>query len=462
MDFEKNGSILVIDDDQHYLNALENTLSLANFAMCKVTDPQQAAPALQQQNFDCVLLDLSFPGYLLQGTDVLKEIVKHHPDLPVIVNTAVGTIRKAVSCLKEGAYNIIEKGEPPERLIKELANACEFHRERQKMAVMLAEQFEKEVAMIGESPQMKQIFRLVSRIAPTPAKVLLQGEHGTGKELLAKALHRLSNRNQQPFVTVNSSAIPGELLESELFGHCKGAFTGAVSDRVGKFEAADGGTLFLDEIGDMSFDLQVKLLRALETQVICRVGEEYPRAVDVRVISATNKNLEQLVDSGVFRADLYFRLKVLKIEIPPLRERKEDILPLIRYFLQQFKSLSQMVIQGIAPEAMEILQQHSWPGNVRELRNVMEALVILSDLPVIPESLVLQVLETQSTAIEPHPGANVVPGIIPLEKVLERCEERYIRNILESGTYQLKDIAEALAIDRTTLFRKIQKYGLNR
>lgn len=231
---------------------------------------------------------------------------------------------------------------------------------------------------------------------------------------------------------------------------------------MGKFEAANGGTLFLDEIGDMSFDLQVKLLRALETQVICRVGEEHPRTVDVRVISATNKNLEQLVESGAFRADLYFRLKVFKIEIPPLRERREDILPLIRHYLQQFKSISQTRIQGISAEAMEILQQHPWPGNVRELRNVMEALVILNDLPVIPESLVLQVLETQTTAIEPRADTNTVPGIIPLEKVLERCEERYIRNILESGTHQLKDIAEALAIDRTTLFRKIQKYGLNR
>jgi len=367
--------ILAVDDDPGFLQSLANFLELKNYQVQTVANPYQAIETFKKQEFDCVLLDLKMPG--MNGFKIMQKILTMHPDFPIILISGQGTIPTAIKAIKEGAYDFVEKPIDGERLLITIKNALEKRNLQKERSTLLA-QIGEAYSLVGVSKALRQVIDKIEVVASNDAKVLITGESGTGKELVARAIHNQSRRFSGPFIKVNCAAIPNALLESELFGYKKGAFTGASQDHKGKFLVADGGTLFLDEIGDMTLPLQAKLLRVLQDGEVEVIGEEKPVKIDVRVITATNKNLHRLIREGKFREDLFYRLNVIQISIPPLRERAEDIPVLARYFLKQYAQIYNKQIIDFKPEALEILSRHSWPGNVRELRNVVEKLAILT------------------------------------------------------------------------------------
>ena len=370
-----NEKILVVDDDENLLKSMKKILSLEHYSVETLVNPLKIDSYLESKDYHCLLLDVKMP--VMSGIDVLKKALFKKPVLPVIMISGQSDIETAVQAIKEGAYDFIEKPIDPERLFVAVKNAIQRHN-LQEMSDSIFRELQEQFSLIGQSDALKNIVQQIKEVTNTPAKVLILGDSGTGKELVAHAIHFNSERKGKPYIKLNCAAIPSELLESELFGHRKGSFTGAVSDRKGKFIEADGGTLFLDEIGNMSIQLQAKLLRVLEDSEVEVIGENIPRKVDVRIISATNQNLEELISNGTFREDLYYRLNVVKIFIPPLRERPEDILPLAYHFLREFSNSYNKQVLKIKSQVEILLLNYEWPGNVRQLRNSIEKMVLFN------------------------------------------------------------------------------------
>lgn len=368
-------AILLIDDEKSIRNVLRDILLHEGYQVEEAADGEKGIQQLKEKTFDLVLCDIKMPK--MDGLEVLQQIMQLHPDLPVIMISGHGTIETAVDAVKKGAYDFIAKPPDLNRLLITIRNALDKNALVKETRV-LKKKVKNVQEIIGNSEGILRIQQTIDKVAPTDARVLVTGENGTGKELVARWLHEKSNRAQQPLIEVNCAAIPAELIESELFGHEKGSFTSAIKQRIGKFEQANGGTLFLDEIGDMTLSAQAKVLRALQEGKITRVGGEKELSVDVRVIAATNKNLLEEVEQKNFRLDLYHRLSVIVIEVPRLNERADDIPLLVNYFLQEIAQDYRQPVKKIDAAAMVALQQHRWTGNIRELRNVVERLVILS------------------------------------------------------------------------------------
>lgn len=451
-EMETRGDILVVDDDSHMRDLVVKVLTREGYTARALPRAQEVLKALEEVPSDLVLSDIRMPG--MDGLALLREVKRVSPETSVILMTAFGSIDSAVQAMKAGAYDYLTKPFKLDELTVVVGRALEDRRLRADLQAFREEvrtryQF---ANIIGKSKPMQDLFALISKVATSRTTVLVQGKSGTGKELVAKAIHYNSPRRHRPLVTVNCSAIPKDLLESELFGHVKGAFTGAIAHKRGLFEEADGGSLFLDEIGELNPELQVKLLRVLQEREVKRVGDTQTHTVDVRLIAATNRDLAQAVKEGAFREDLYYRLNVIPIVIPELKERPEDIPLLATHFLLNYTKEANAPIEEISKEAMRLLLEYDWPGNVRELENAIERAVILGRGPQLlpedlPEPLRARQVERQR---EPNPG----------HPTLEELEREYITTILqETGWHRLK-AAQILGIDRRTLYRKIRTYGL--
>ncbi len=444
--------LLLVDDQKEVLEGLTLAFRRTEHDVYTADSGEQAVRVMSEENIDVVLTDLMMDG--LDGMGVLRHAQSLNPSPVVIILTAHGTIESAVDALKEGAWDYLTKPVNVKELRAQVERAAE-HRNLVKENVELRQHIDKHFGMegmIGESAEMHQIYDKVRQIAPTKANVLLLGESGTGKEVLAKALHQVSPRAKKPFIPVHCAALPETLLESELFGHERGAFTGAVSKRQGRFELGNGGTIFLDEIGEIPLSMQVKLLRVLEAREIQRVGGSETHKVDVRIIAATNRDLSEEVAEGRFREDLYYRLNVVSLTLPPLRQRKADIPILCRHFLAEFAKENNRPVPDISKEALEVLSSYHWPGNVRELRNVLEnAFVFLSGDKIEPANLPKDISRVET------PGDEVKFRLgLPLEEV----ETEYLKKTLWSVDGNRTKAAEILHISRRTLQRRIKELGL--
>lgn len=371
--------VLIIDDERSIRNALKDILSYEGHDISLAEDGKVGVEMATASNFDVIFCDIKMPG--MDGIEVLEKLIESGIDSSIVMISGHGTIDTAVECIKKGAFDFIQKPLDLNRILITLKNATDKTSliKETKILKKKVEKVSKIPQIVGESPEILKIKEMIDRVAVTDARVLVTGSNGTGKELVARWLHEKSTRSSMPFVEVNCAAIPSELIESELFGHVKGSFTGAVKDHKGKFEQADGGTLFLDEIGDMSLSAQAKVLRVLQENKISRVGSDKDINVKVRVVSATNKNLLEEIAKGTFREDLYHRLSVIVIKVPALADRKDDIPLLVNHFIEQICNESGMTCSGISQEALEELKLHQWSGNIRELRNVVERLIILSN-----------------------------------------------------------------------------------
>jgi two-component system nitrogen regulation response regulator NtrX len=414
--------------------------------------------ALEGRRYDLLLLDVWLPG--IDGLETLARVRTLDPELPVVVISGHGTIETAVKAVRMGAQDFVEKPLSLEKTLLAVRNALRQRRLEAENRALKA-QVEHRWVMVGESPAIDALRQDITRAAPSNGRVLIFGENGTGKELVARNIHHQSLRGGGPFVEVNCAAIPEELIESELFGHTRGAFTGALSARKGKFELADGGTLFLDEVGDMTLKTQAKVLRALQEQRVEPVGGTASVAVDVRVIAATNKNLEQEIRKGTFREDLYFRLNVIPFTVAPLRERRQDVPLLARHFLAEISAEYGRRSKAISPEAMERLRAHAWPGNVRELRNIIERLVIMTagdriEVQHLPSALL------GGMALPPPGGPAAVPmaDFETLAEARDDFEKRYILRKYQECAGNMSRTAEALGVERSNLYRKMKAFGI--
>ncbi len=450
------GRLLIVDDDTDMCQMLHDDLARRGHASQWRTDADEAFALFMAEPFDTVITDLRMPG--LNGIEFCRRLAQNRPDIPVIVITAFGSLDTAVEALRAGAYDFVVK--PIDRDMLAIATERALQHRALQEQVRFLKQARKVTGefgeFIGRSRCMEHLFEQISRMADEPMPVVITGESGTGKELVARALHRHSGRCDRPFIPVNCAAITATLLESELFGHTRGAFTGARSDRQGLFLAADGGTLFLDEIAEIPLELQPKLLRALETRRIRPVGRSDEVECDVRVLAATNRDLEAAVEEGDFREDLFFRINVLRIEVPPLRSRGSDVLRLAQAFIQDVSQRSGKSIKGLSRGAAEKLLAYRWPGNVRELRNAVEhamALTRIDELAV--EDLPARIRDYQPPQITPA-GVEVPEGLLPLDEI----ERRYVQHVLEQLDGNKAAAARVLGLGRRTLYRKLDSWGL--
>ena len=452
-------TILVVDDESNYLTVMEALLGEAGYEVLTAQSGLEALKAAGASELDLVLTDMKMPK--MNGIELLGELRRLYPDLPVILMTAFGTVEKAVTAMKKGAFDYILKPFKNEEILVTIAKALE-HRHLILQNRLLYQELEKHYGapnIVGESRSMQEILALVKRVAASRATVLVTGESGTGKELIARAIHQYSNRASRAFVSVNCAALTETLLESELFGHERGAFTHAVAMRKGRFELADGGTLFMDEVAEMSPALQVKLLRVLQEMEFERVGGTRSIKVDVRVVAASNKDLKEEVQGGRFREDLFYRLNVVHLHVPPLRQRQEDIPLLAAHFIKKYAAENVRGKVRIAPEAVKLLVKYPWPGNVRELENVIErATILCGDNLITPQDL--------PGELAPRPVEakldidRFIPPNTPLPEALEHIEEQMIRRALEkSGQVQVR-AAEMLGITKSLLQYKLKKYHL--
>ncbi len=452
-------TILVIEDKESMLDMLKQTLEAEGYQVIPARDGAEGIKKLTDERIGLVLTDLKLPKK--DGFEVLKVVREDNPLLPVIVMTAFGTIEIAVKAVKQGAHDFLTKPFDTDHLLVLIKRALDATRLATEN-ILLKEEFADKIGfpkIIGKSSQIQEITSRVQKVAPTNATVLIHGESGTGKELFARAIHYLSPRKEAPFAAINSAAIPKELLESELFGYERGAFTGADARKLGKLELADKGTVFLDEIGDMDLALQAKLLRVLQEQVIERVGGGKPVKIDVRVVAATNKDIVKAVESKLFREDLYYRLNVFPIDIPPLRERRDDILPLAQHFLHKYSAEVKKGPLTISDEAMDILMKFPWKGNVRELENVIERSVIYAE----GGTIRAQDLGIRESSIM-DALAESVPMEGPLHAVAEAAvriaESRRIKHVLKQTGGNKSRAAEVLQVSYKTLLTKIKDYQL--
>jgi DNA-binding NtrC family response regulator len=455
---------MIVDDEVAVRKALERFLISLNYRVLTASDGEEALKTLDEDVVDLALVDLVMPK--MDGIELIHRMKRRHPDIVPIVLTGFGTITTAVEAMKGGAYHYLTKPFELDDIASLIATALE-HRQLKEENVLLKRQVREKYRfenVVGSSDEMVEVFELVEKVADTDSTVLVLGESGTGKELIARAIHYNSRRRERPLITVNCAAIPEELLESELFGHMKGAFTGAVATKPGRFDSADNGTIFLDEIGDMSFKLQVKILRVLQEQRFEPVGSTKTHQVDVRVIAATNQDLERAVKDRRFREDLYYRLNVIPIRIPPLRERVSDIPVLTQHFIEKYASTSKHRIGGIDDAAIKILMGYRWPGNVRELENLIERVVVLKHEGVISSNDLPEKIVGESTKKKPK-GASVYHLEIPDDGVSFRSavsefENKLIIKALEKTQGNRNKAATLLRLNRTTLVEKIKKKHL--
>jgi len=446
--------ILAADDQEHILEALDLLLRPQGYRVDRARSPVLVYEALKSNTYDAILIDLNYTRDTTsgqEGLDLLSQIVAQDSTVPVIVMTAWANVELAVEAMRRGARDFIQKPWENERLISILRTQVELHRALQRAARLEAEnrllRAEGRPEFIATAPAMQIVLETMSRVGPSDANVLITGEHGTGKEVVAQTLHALSGRASRPLVAVNTGAIPDGVFESELFGHVKGAFTDARTDRIGRFELADGGTIFLDEIGNVPIRQQAKLLRVLETGEVERVGSSRSRRVNVRVLSATNTDLSTACTSGQFREDLLFRLNTVEIRIPPLRERREDIPLLGAHFLSRYATRYRRSVQKFDPAAIQALMQYSWPGNVRELDHTIERAVLMSRTDEIqPGDLSLSSPRGQTQNLE--------------DLSLEAVEAVLVRKALQRFQGNVSQAAEALGLSRGALYRRMEKYGL--
>lgn len=446
-------TILLIEDDRNTRNGVAKLLR-HKYEIVIAEDGARGINVLQRNNFDLVLTDIQMPG--ANGMDVLAECTKKNPAIPCVLITAYGSIETAVDAIKAGAYDFISKPIDVSKLEVTIERALES-KELKEENTSLKKQIDEKYGVkniIGSSPKMMEILETVKQVAPAKATILILGESGTGKELIAKAIHNLSGR-KGAFIPVHCAALPSALLESELFGHERGAFTGASEQRKGRFELADGGTIFLDEIGEIDQLVQVKLLRILETKTFERVGGAVLTKTDARIVAATNKNLVTLVKEGKFREDLFFRLNVLSIELPPLRERKEDIPLLVKNFIDFYSKENMKKIEGISEDAMNVISNYDWPGNIRELRNCIERMVVLCREKVLQTSNIPQNI-TEKIIL----GSSLNKAASTGELNIENNEKSLIIQALDETNGNRTMAAEKLGISRRTLHRKLNEYGL--
>lgn len=438
--------ILVIDDEDPIRNLLARMIELEGYKVWKASDCQSALKLLKAQPFDVVLCDVFLPDG--NGVDFIREIKKHRPEAEVILLTAHGNIPDGVQAIKNGAFDYITKGDDNRKIIPTISRAVdEVEKKKGKVAPPVSYSFE---SIIGSSNGLKQAVALARKVADTDVPVLLTGETGTGKEVFSHAIHYASPRSQHPIMAINCSAFSKDLLESELFGYKAGAFTGAMKDKPGLFEVANHGTVFLDEIGEMAFDLQARLLRVLETGEYIKVGDTKPTKVDVRIISATNRDLKKEIENGHFREDLYFRLSVFQIHLPPLRERKEDIEMLAETFLKRFSAKLKKEIKGMTSEVVDILKGAEWRGNIRELKNVMERSAIVCDEEVTVQDLPI---DLQCAGMDEEQGKE--------EFELAVIEQKHITKVLQYTRGNKTEAARLLKIGLATLYRKIEAYHIS-
>jgi two-component system nitrogen regulation response regulator NtrX len=443
--------ILVVDDEKGIRATLGGILGDEGYRPVTAASGAEALARIGEEVPDLVILDIWLPE--LDGIEILAEVKRQWPELPVVMISGHGTIETAVKATKLGAYDFVEKPLSLDKTLLVVERALE-HARLERENRQLRERMERAHEIIGVSGAINELRRQIAVAAPSNGRVLVFGENGAGKELVARAVHALSARRDRPFVEVNCAAIPDELIESELFGHEKGAFTGATARRRGKFELADGGTLFLDEIGDMSLKTQAKVLRVLEEQTIERIGGHEPIRVDVRVIAASNRALPELIGQGRFREDLYYRLNVIPVEVPPLRRRREDILLLVEHFLKTFCAEYGKRLKSLSGEAVAYFMGYDWPGNVRELRNMVERLVIMSPEDVITPADLPPPLRPREV-VELAPG-----GPASLRDAREAFERGYILGELRVHEWNITRTAKALGIGRVHLWRKLKAYGI--
>lgn len=443
--------ILVVDDEEDILKVLKFILEKEGFFVDTAVNGQEALSQLEKRHYDIVLTDLRMPG--MDGIELIERIKTISPDTDVVIMTAYASIDSAVTAIRKGAADYIVKPFLNEDVKMRLKRILQ-HRLLQREVEVLKQQLSQKIKgdfFWGSSPQMQEILKILEKVTPTKAPILILGESGTGKGVLAELIHYNSPRSDKPFISINCSAIPENLLESELFGYKKGAFTGAVSDKKGLIELAHMGTLFLDEIGDMPLNLQAKLLKFLESGEFIPLGDTHKKQVDVRIIAATNKNIQELIQQGLFREDLYFRLNLVEIKIPPLRERKEDIPALIYYFIEKLSKEYGKEIKGVTNEALLVLTNYNWPGNIRELKNIIERAIILATGPYI----------TLNEIPERIKGTQKKEKVKKsLKDALEEFEKNLLMNTLKEYNYNKEEVAEVLGIDLATLYRKLKKYQL--
>jgi two-component system, NtrC family, response regulator AtoC len=446
---KENSRILVVDDEPMVCISLTNWLREENYFVQSVSDGQSAINAVKDQAWDIVLLDYKMPG--MDGIQVLRHIKELAPQTIVLMMTAYASIANSVQAMKEGAFDYIVKPLDVEELsmmLNKIVERQQLITENLLLRKHLSDRYKYE-DIIGKSLPMQRVFELIRTVADTNATVLITGETGTGKEMVARAVHATSSRRYGPFIAVSCSALPETLLESELFGYEKGAFTGADRTKKGRFELAHGGTLFLDEIGDISMKTQVKLLRVLQERSFSRLGGTETIDVDVRLITATNQKLSRLVEENTFRSDLYYRLNVVNIHIPPLRERQDDIPLLAEHFMEKFNVEFNKKFNRIEREALELMVCYSWPGNVRELENVIERVIVIDQGPEIK-------------ARQLPFAASEAPVSFEAPLALEEMEKGHIRKMLQQNQWNISRTAKVLDIDRTTLHKKIQKFGIEK
>ena len=448
--------LLVIDDEKGIRNALVQVFEYDGHEVVAAEDGFAGVAKAAELKPDVVFLDVKMPG--MDGLDALERIREEDPGALVVMISGHGTIDTAVEATRKGAYDFLEKPLDTDRLLVTLRRALEF-RGLARSVVDLREKVEGRYQIVGASYALRQVLERLEKVAPTEARVLVTGENGTGKELVARAIHRLSPRADGPFIEVNCAAIPSELIESALFGHVKGSFTGAVADAAGKFELADGGTLFLDEVGDMSLDAQAKVLRALEQGVVTRVGGSKAVEVDVRVVAATNKDLETAIEDGDFREDLFYRLNVVPIHVPALRERREDVPLLVRHFTQHMATRDGMAPREFTEGAVERLKALPWPGNVRELRNTVERLLILAAGETVDVDDIDRLAPVRGGA--GALGAEFTSADT-FSEFKDLAEKAYIVQKLRENEWNVAETARRIEMPRSNLYKKIEKYGLVR
>jgi two-component system, NtrC family, nitrogen regulation response regulator NtrX len=451
-----NRRILVVDDEQGIRAALGQLLEYEGYEVRSVSNAADGITEYQKWKPNLVFMDVKMAG--MDGMEALKKLREIDPLATVVMISGHATIRTAVEATQLGAYEILEKPLDTDRILVMLRNVFDhinLREENSRLRSFTGSPYE----IIGDSPVMRALVDRIEKVGTTPARVLITGENGTGKELVARALHRNSLRVDKPFVEVNCAAIPGELIESELFGHMKGSFTGAIADRPGKFEQANKGTLFLDEIGDMSMAAQAKVLRVLQDNVITRIGSAKPVTVDVRVLAATNKNLEQEIAAGRFREDLFYRLNVVPIHVPPLREHREDIPKLVEYFVSLASEKEGFIPRRVGESALARLMELDWPGNVRELRNTVERMLILATGP---ELTGKDVERLAGARVAEDTGLGGLTSIKTFEEFKEAAERAYLLSKLREFDWNVSETARAVEMPRSNLYKKIERYALTR
>jgi two-component system nitrogen regulation response regulator NtrX len=446
-------TILAVDDESTILQSLSGILSDEGFEVLTASNGYEALKIIEAESPDLVLLDIWMPG--IDGIETLQEIKRTNPFLQVIIISGHGTIETAVKATKLGAHDFIEKPLSIEKVVVTINNALHFRQLEEENRFLRKKTLEKH-SITGNSPTIRALKKQIAVAAPTNAWILITGENGTGKELVARTVHQMSHRADKPLIDVNCAAIPDELIESELFGHEKGAFTGATTKKRGKFEIANGGTIFLDEIGDMSLKTQAKILRILQEQKFERVGGTRTLTVDVRVLAASNKDLEEEIEKGTFRDDLYYRLNVIPIEVPPLRNRTDDIPLLVETFLKGFHKEGCGDLRTMTPEAIKHLQEYPWPGNVRELKNLVERMAIMTESAVIDAADIPHSYKRKGPVV-PDDG---MLGADSLKEAKKQFEMAYIMRKLSENENNISQTADSIGIERSHLHKKIKSFGL--